>query len=72
MSTLIPVNTLLATKDGRKIGNALVTDHNNVFGIDLHEVTTDYGNVFHLAKPEVEEMFWTNGLELNTHKHFKK
>ena len=38
----LKLNTILHTKDGRKIGNAIITkvNQNNTF-----DITTDYGNI---------------------------
>ena len=47
------INTILHTKDGSKIGNAIVT------GCDGHywEITTDYGNKVRLTTEEIYKFF---------------
>lgn len=53
------INTILHTKDGGKIGNAIVT------GRDGHywEVTTDYGNKVRFTEEKINRYFniaWVN------------
>ncbi len=55
----IGINTILHTKDGRKLGNAIVTGARGRFW----EVTTDYGNKVELTTEEIEKYFyvaWTD------------
>ncbi len=50
----ISVNTILHTRDGRKIGNAIVIgEENNFFNIK-----TDYGNTIKLTISEINELFY--------------
>jgi hypothetical protein len=54
-----PVNTILRTKDGRLMGNAIVVGHERVpFSIGFRNVIkTDYGNEARLTDGEIEELF---------------
>ncbi len=51
----IKMNTILYTKDGRKIGNAIVT---NIIG-NFYELKTDYGNSLKLNSQELRELFYS-------------
>jgi hypothetical protein len=48
-----PVNTVLYTKDGRHIGNAIVIGHTGKSNI----IKTDYGNKATLSDDEIKEIF---------------
>ena len=50
------VNTILYTKNGRGIGNAIVTGHEG----DYNVIKTDYGNTTKLTDNELGSMFWTD------------
>ena len=52
----LKVNTVLYTKDGRKIGNAIVI-YNDDSGFT---VKTDYGNIVHFHEAEIDELFYTS------------
>ena len=45
----------LFTKDGRRMGNAEVTNHEGVYNV----IRTDKGNIARLTDDEVEEIFYT-------------
>ena len=56
---ILNVNTILHTKDGSKIGNAIVTGREGLYW----EVTTDYGNKVKFTIEEIDEYFniaWSN------------
>ena len=56
---VLNINTILHTKDGRKIGNAIVTGREGYYW----EITTDYGNKVKLTSEEIDEQFniaWSN------------
>jgi hypothetical protein len=54
-SYVMDINTILHTKDGRKIGNAIITGREGYFW----KIKTDYGNeIKQLTTEEVEEMFY--------------
>ncbi len=50
----ININTILHTKDGRKIGNAIITGRDGYFW----EVTTDYGSKKMLTSQEIDKLFY--------------
>jgi len=65
------LNQLLLTKDGRKIGNAIIVQEN-----PLH-IKTDYGNLMtNLSKDELEMYFYFPDMKdfysIDGHKHFVK
>lgn len=72
-------NTVLHTKDGRKIGNAIIIDNEGRFNL----VKTDYGSETKLTDEEIEELFYIGFEDLSEedkllmietrglHKHFK-
>lgn len=56
---ILDINTILHTKDGSKIGNAIVTDKKDF----CWELTTDYGNKVNFTEKEIENYFniaWFN------------
>ena len=56
---VLDINTILHTKDGSKIGNAIVTGREGYYW----EITTDYGNKIKLTSEEIDELFiiaWSN------------
>jgi hypothetical protein len=49
----------LCTRDGRKVGNAVVTGPEiEMHGHKFWPVLTDAGNVMHLNTAELDELFW--------------
>lgn len=63
----VPVNTILFTKDGRNIGNAIVVDISD----GLVTVKTDYGNEARkLNLSEVHTLFNVGPVAEPDHKHF--
>lgn len=50
----LKLNTILHTKDGRKIGNAIIIGKENEYNI----IKTDYGNEYRLTNSEVLEYFY--------------
>ncbi|HRG29202.1 MAG TPA: hypothetical protein PLJ00_14990 [Chitinophagales bacterium] len=62
----IGINTILHTKNGTKIGNAIVTGIAAERGVTMYSVTTDYGNRVAFRIYEIEELFeiaWSAGVE---------
>lgn len=51
---LFDVNTVLHTKDGRKIGNAIIVGKDDKYNI----IKTDYGNECKLTDEEIQECFY--------------
>ena len=53
------INTILHTKDGSKIGNAIITGREGYYW----EIKTDYGNTLKLTSEELYKCFniaWSN------------
>ncbi len=57
-----PINTVLHTKDGRKIGNAIIIDKEGIYNV----IKTDYGNECKFRDKEIEEYFWVAYSGLDT------
>lgn len=57
----IKVNTILKTKDGRVVGNAIVISAN----ADYWKIKTDYGNTIILNETEIREMFYIEADHIN-------
>lgn len=56
---ILNINTILHTKSGSKIGNAIVTGRDGYYW----EITTDYGNKVKFTSEEIDEFFniaWVN------------
>jgi len=51
---LFDVNTVLHTKDGRQIGNAIITGKDDKYNI----IKTDYGNECKFTDEEIKECFY--------------
>ncbi len=51
------INTVLKTKDGRNIGNAIIIGYEQGLGSFLNVIKTDYGNVLSVKNEWIEEMF---------------
>lgn len=51
---ILDINTILHTKDGRKIGNAIVIGREQYHWI----LKTDYGNELKMTSEEIEECFY--------------
>lgn len=65
MDHTMNINTILHTKDGSKIGNAIITGRNGYHW----EVTTDYGNKCTFTSEEIDKHFniaWYD-YDRNTH-----
>ena len=64
---MIQINTTLRTKDGRKVGNAIVRHFHQGFSL----IMTDYGNHMKLTERELNELFYIGKLaEFGKHKHY--
>lgn len=53
--TKLGINTVLFTKDGRKIGNAIVI---GLKGDERYVVKTDYGHIINLNLEDLNEFFY--------------
>ena len=52
------VGAQLATRDGRRIGNACITLRAHAFGVVVWGVLTDAGSFAHLTGSEIAEAFY--------------
>ncbi len=71
----IKINTILYTKDGRKIGNAIVRKVSKMPGdITIYDIKTDYGHSILFTKEEIEGFFHIGNLRQanGCHKHYVK
>lgn len=48
------INTILYTKDGRNVGNAIIVERKG----KQHRLKTDYGNTLILSYNEINELFY--------------
>lgn len=51
------INTVLKTRDGRKIGNAIIIGYEQGLGSFLNIIKTDYGDILSVENKFIEEMF---------------
>jgi len=68
---MIPVNTILQTKDGRKVGNAIVKAIDTPF-YGIHFIITDDGNHLRLKETEVRALFYIGPVATPEHKNYRK
>lgn len=62
------VNTLLYTRDGRDIGNAIVTGVQRRSRLPwCYQIKTDYGNSSMLCRAEIEVFFHIGGVAERDH-----
>lgn len=66
-------NQILFAKDGRTIGNAIIT---KILGDDNFVIKTDYGNKLTMTKKEIETLFHSPSetcsyLYSKSHKNYK-
>ncbi len=54
MNHKFDLNTILLTKDGRIIGNAIIVG----FAKDRYKVKTDYGNIVELREDDINNLFY--------------
>jgi hypothetical protein len=69
------INRILQTKDGRKIGNAIITgikqvEHKDGVFKPLFSVRTDYGSKQSFYAEEIAHLFYLGELATDDHKHF--
>lgn len=57
------VGKLLCTKDGRKIGNAIIIGYEAPY----NRIKTDFGNIATMTDNEIEEFFYTEREEFPNH-----
>lgn len=63
----IKINTVLATKDGRLVGNGIVVEKHPKK--DRWMVKTDYGNMAPFSGKEIRELFFIGPVAKPDHKH---
>lgn len=68
---MIPVNTILQTRDGRKVGNTIVSGINTPF-YGVHFIVTDYGNAMNLKEQETRDLFHLGPVATPKHKNYRK
>ena len=52
------INTILETRDGRRIGNAIIIGNEKVKSIQFNKIKTDYGTEMYLTEDEIAEFFY--------------
>lgn len=66
------VNRILLTRDGRKIGNAIIEDEfPGEDGWSRYRIRTDYGSTVVLRKREIEDSFFIGAVATKNHKFFQ-
>ena len=69
------INTKLFTKDGRVVGNAIITGvEERTYDsrtIRCYSITTDYGNNLKMYEDELRNRFYIGDIADDTHKHYK-
>jgi len=69
----LSINDILFTRDGRKIGNAIVVGVIDSWWTYTVAIITDYGTRFTLTSGELKELFFSKTRKADsTHKHFQK
>lgn len=63
-----PVNTVLYTKDGTRLGNALIVEYDRLLPY-LCNIRTDYGNYLSISEQELENYFTIGSICSYSHKH---
>lgn len=71
---MLPINTVLYTKDGRKVGNALIVGvESSVTTPELvYHCITDYGALTKFWESDLERFFTIGQLCYDDHKHRNK
>jgi len=59
--------TVLLTKDGRKVGNAIVLRMETSYGLTYNVVKTDFGNIIKLKDSEIRELFYIDVPRVSEH-----
>lgn len=65
-----PIGTILYTKDGRQISNAIIIEHISDSGCD-YLIRTDYGNVVKSSAAALSSLFYVGHVD-KSHKHYPK
>lgn len=67
---LLKVNTLLYTKDGKKVGNAIIVEATKLENSAYYTVMTDYGKPLLFNAGEIHNLFLVGEVANEDHKHF--
>ena len=66
------INTALYTKDGRRLGNALIVGYGrDPDGEPAYTVKTDYGNELKMTAEQIESTFYLGSVCSASHKHYR-
>lgn len=66
------INTVLYTKDGRRLGNALIVRYwQDLYSKPAYVVKTDYGNELTMTAEQIEGSFYVGSVCSASHKHFR-
>lgn len=68
--TKLPIGTVLLTKDGRQIGNAIIVAHIEELGCQ-YAIRSDYGNIAKCTAASIPHLFHIGPVD-KTHKHYPK
>ncbi|ABM96890.1 hypothetical protein [Methylibium petroleiphilum] len=63
------IGAQLRTKDGRRIGNAVLVGSEQQQGLTFYQVLTDVGTLVHFTERELEEMFHQPDYTMNVETH---
>ena len=66
------INTVLYTKDGRRLGNALIVGYNRNHDCEpTYIIKTDYGNELRMTAERIESAFYVGSVCSKSHKHYR-
>lgn len=66
------INTVLYTKDGRRLGNALIVRYaQDPYSKPTYVIKTDYGNELSMTAEQVESAFYVGSVCSASHKHHR-
>lgn len=68
------INTVLYTKDGRRLGNALIVGYDvyaQYLSKPIYIIKTDYGNELKMTAEQIESSFYVGSVCSASHKHFR-
>lgn len=66
------INTVLYTKDGRRLGNALIVRYaQDPYSKPTYVIKTDYGNELSMTAEQMEGSFYVGSVCSASHKHFR-
>lgn len=67
------INTVLYTKDGRRLGNALIVGYDvyDQYSRPTYIIKTDYGNELKMTAAAIESNFYVGSVCSASHKHYR-